>query len=137
MLFQAVYPLVITKHVVACRDFYRDLFGFTVALEGTFLVMLTAPEGPGRLAFMMPEHPTPSPGPEAFSGKGMCFEFQVAEATAEYKRLKALGATITLPLRDEPFGQRRFGLVDPAGILIHVYEQIDPAPGWWKPYLTE
>jgi hypothetical protein len=41
----------------------------------------------------------------------------------------------SLRLRAEPFGQRRFGLFDPAGTWIDVVEQIDPAPGWWDRYV--
>jgi hypothetical protein len=40
-----------------------------------------------------------------------------------------------LSLRNEPFGQRRFGLFDPAGVWIDVVEQIDPAVGWWDMYV--
>ena len=65
----------------------------------------------------------------------MCLEFQVADAAAEYERFVAGGAPIALPLIDEPFGQRRFGLFDPAGVWIDVLEQIDSRPGWWDPYL--
>jgi catechol 2,3-dioxygenase-like lactoylglutathione lyase family enzyme len=43
---------------------------------------------------------------------------------------------IALSLRDEPFGQRRFGLFDPAGVWIDVVEQIEPASGWWNQYLV-
>ena len=45
-------------------------------------------------------------------------------------------ASIAYPLRDEPWGQRRFGLYDPAGTWVDVIEQIDPAPGFWDKYLT-
>lgn len=62
---------------------------------------------------------------------GMCLEFQVADAAAEYARFRDGGAPIELTMRDEPFGQRRFGLFDPAGVWIDVVEQIEPAPGWW------
>jgi hypothetical protein len=44
-------------------------------------------------------------------------------------------ADIALSLRDEPFGQRRFGLFDPAGVWIDVVEQIESAPGWWDRYV--
>ena len=46
------------------------------------------------------------------------------------------GLEVALSLRDEPFGQRRFGLLDPAGIWIDVVEQIEPAAGWWDKYLV-
>jgi uncharacterized glyoxalase superfamily protein PhnB len=86
---------------------------------------------------MHPSHPSAPPGPEPFSGQGMCLEFQVADAGAEHARFQREGAAIALPLRDEPFGQRRFGLFDPAGVWIDVVEQIEPAAGWWDRYLPE
>ncbi len=84
---------------------------------------------------MSPDHPSAPPGPEPFSGKGMCLEFQVADAGAEYERFRQGGAAIGLPLRDGPFGQRRFGLFDPAGVWVDVVEQIEPAAGWWDRYM--
>jgi uncharacterized glyoxalase superfamily protein PhnB len=86
-------------------------------------------------AFMHPDHPSAPPGPEPFSGKGVCLEFQVADARTEYARFQQDGADIALSLRDEPFGQRRFDLFDPAGVWIDVVEQIESAPGWWDRYL--
>jgi hypothetical protein len=32
-------------------------------------------------------------------------------------------------------GQRRFALRDPAGTWLDIVEQIEPAPGFWDPYL--
>ncbi len=107
-----------------------------MAFEASWFVLLTAgAEGKASLAFMHPGHPSAPPGPEPFSGKGMCLEFQVADARAEYERFVREGAPIALALRDEPFGQRRFGLFDPAGVWIDVVEQIEPVAGWWDPYL--
>jgi len=64
----------------------------------------------------------------------MCLEFQVADAASEHDRFVQGGANLVLPLGEEPFGQRRFGLFDPAGVWIDVVEQIDSAPGWWDQY---
>jgi len=33
-------------------------------------------------------------------------------------------------------GQRRFGFTDPAGVWVDIVEQIEPAAGWWEPYLA-
>lgn len=87
-----------------------------------------------HLAFMDPSHPSAPAGPERFSGKGMCLEFQVADAAAEHERFRREGAQVTLELRDEPFGRRRFGVYDPAGTWIDVVEQIEPQAGWWDQY---
>lgn len=137
MQLQDFYPIVVTDQVTACRDFYRRWFGWSVAFESSWFVLL-AGEGTRAvsLAFMRPDHPSAPPGPDPFTGKGMCLEFQVADAAVEHERFVSGGAQIGLDLTDEPFGQRRFGLFDPAGVWIDVVEQIEPQPGWWDPYLS-
>jgi catechol 2,3-dioxygenase-like lactoylglutathione lyase family enzyme len=135
MNLQDFYPIIVTPNLASCRDFYRQWFGLEVIFESTWFVLL----GHGRaatLAFMHPDHPSAPPGPETFSGKGMCLEFQVADVTSEHERFMREGAVIHLSLRDEPFGQRRFGLHDPAGVWIDVVEQIESAAGWWDKYLV-
>jgi catechol 2,3-dioxygenase-like lactoylglutathione lyase family enzyme len=137
MQLQDFYPIVITERMTECRDFYVRWFGFEVAFEASwFLLLASQSSRPASLAFMRPDHPSAPPGPEPYSGHGMCLEFQVGDAAAEHRRMADDGAPITLALTDEPFGQRRFGLFDPAGVWIDVVEQIEPAPGWWDRYLT-
>jgi catechol 2,3-dioxygenase-like lactoylglutathione lyase family enzyme len=136
MQLQDFYPIIVTEHLGACRDFYRRWFELEVVFEASWFVLLgTRGSGRANLAFMHPSHPSSPPGPEAFSGAGMCLEFQVADATSVYAHFRDGGAPIKLTLRDEPFGQRRFGLSDPAGVWIDVVEQIEPTPGWWDRYL--
>lgn len=137
MKLQDFYPIVVTTRMADCRDFYVRWFGLQVVFEASWFVLLSDTEGgKASLAFMHPDHPSAPPGPEPFSGKGMCLEFQVADARSEFERFVAGGAAVELTLRDEPFGQRRFGLFDPAGVWLDVVEQIEPAAGWWDRYLT-
>lgn len=141
MKLRGFYPIIVTPQLTACRDFYQRWFGLDVIFEASWFVLLGdgAAGGDGgawHLAFMSPDHPSAPPGPESFNGKGMCLEFEVADAAREHERFLRDGAEIGLSLRDEPFGQRRFGLFDPAGVWIDVVEQIDPAAGWWDKYLT-
>jgi catechol 2,3-dioxygenase-like lactoylglutathione lyase family enzyme len=137
MNLQTFYPIIVTPHLAKCRDFYRRWFEFEVVFEASWFVLLSpSPDVSAHLAFMHPDHPSAPPGPEAFTGKGMCLEFQVPDANAEHDRFVRDGAVVSLSLRDEPFGQRRFGLFDPAGVWIDVVEQIDPVAGWWDKYLV-
>lgn len=69
-------------------------------------------------------------------GDGSFLTLQVDDATAEYDRLVKAGLPCAMPLTDEPWGQRRFGVVDPAGMWIDIVEQIEPTAGWWAPYLS-
>ena len=136
MRLQSFYPIIVTSLGTECRDFYQRWFGLQVVFEASWFVLLGTGEGAATVAFMAPDHPSAPPGPEPFSGKGMCLEFQVADVRAEYQRFVQGGVALGLSLRDEPFGQRRFGLHDPAGVWIDVVEQIDPEAGWWDRYLV-
>jgi len=130
------YPVIVTDAVSECRAFYARWFGFEAAFEATWFVLLTHPGTPATsIAFMRPDHPSSPPTPGAFGGDGAFLTLQVGDATAEYERVIASGLRCDLPLTDEPWGQRRFGVVDPAGMWVDVVEQIEPKDGWWDPYV--
>jgi catechol 2,3-dioxygenase-like lactoylglutathione lyase family enzyme len=132
MRFLDRYPIFITPKIKECRDFYVKHLGFAVGFESSWIVYLQAEEGGASVAFMTPDHPSAPPGPEVYAGKGMCFELCVEDARAAHAELKARGLPIAYPLTDEPFGQRRFGFFDPAGVWVDVVEQIEPAQGYWE-----
>ena len=128
------YPIIVTDRLRECREFYGDWFGFQVVFEADWIVVLSSPgERAVTVAFMHPRHPSSPPSPGAYRGDGMFITFQVADARREHERLVAAG--LRCDLTDEPWGQRRFGVTDPAGMWVDVVEQIEPAPGWWEPYL--
>ncbi|NJK52004.1 MAG: glyoxalase [Leptolyngbyaceae cyanobacterium SU_3_3] len=136
MKVQAAYPIVVTKQLSACQDFYTRQLGFQVVFEASWFVYMTSGgENPSGIAFMAPDHPSQPPGPEAFNGKGMFLTLQVANAATEFDRLKKAGVSIAYPLKDEPWGQRRFGVFDPSGMWVDIVQQIEPAPGFWDKYI--
>jgi uncharacterized glyoxalase superfamily protein PhnB len=137
MHIKDLYSIIVTDKRVECRDFYVRWFGFRVVFEASWFVYLAATGDHGfGIAFMAPDHPSQPPGPETFNGKGMFITIQVVDAAAEFERLARAGVSIAYPLRDEPWGQRRFALYDPSGTWLDVVEQIDPAPGFWDKFLT-
>jgi catechol 2,3-dioxygenase-like lactoylglutathione lyase family enzyme len=131
------YPVVVTDKLRECRDFYSRWFGFEVVFEATWFVLLTSSvEGNSTsIAFMHPDHPSSPPSPAPHDGNGTFITFQVEDARMEHDRLREAGLALDLSLSDEPWGQRRFAVVDPAGVWVDVVQQIDPAGGWWDPYL--
>jgi catechol 2,3-dioxygenase-like lactoylglutathione lyase family enzyme len=134
MKFVDRYPIIVTPKLRECRDFWIAHLGFEVVFEADWFILLGA-DG-ASLAFMHPDHPSTPPGPEVFSGKGMCFELQVEDATLAYEAFQARGLTADYALAEEPFGQLRFGFFDPAGLWVDVVEQVEPAPGFWDRYMT-
>lgn len=138
MKLESAYPVIVTDRskLSDCRDFYVRWFEFQVVFEATwFLYLQASGESPYGIAFMADDHPSQPPGPETFNGRGMFFTLQVEDSAAEFERLEKAGLPIAYPLRVEPWGQRRFGVFDPSGTWVDVVEQIEPAPGFWEPYL--
>jgi catechol 2,3-dioxygenase-like lactoylglutathione lyase family enzyme len=135
--FQTAYPVVVTDKLRECRDFYCRWFGFSVGFEADWFIWLTTPgDPPVTLAFMHSQHPSSPPSPGAYTGDGVFVTFQVADARGEYERPVTAGLKCDLGLTDEPWGQRRFGVVDPSGMWVDVVEQIEPEGGWWDQYTS-
>lgn len=136
MRLQGFYPIIVTDKVTECRDFYLHWFGMNIVFEASWFVLFGTDDIGETFAIMSPDHPTAPPGPDPFNGRGMCMEFEVEDAQAEYERFVQGGASIVMTLRDEPFGQRRFGLFDPAGVWIDIVQQVEPQAGWWDKYMV-
>lgn len=131
------YPLITVTDMRASRDFYVKHFGMDVIFEADWVTMLGhAARGKIALGLMTPDHPTSPPGPEPFDGKGMIVTIQVRDAAATCAALKQAGVSIFYDLRDEPWGQRRFTLTDPSGVILDVVEQTAPAEGYWEKYMS-
>ena len=135
MHFSDRYPIVVTGKKDEARDFWVKHFGCEVVFDSSWFCLLVAEGNSASIAFMTPDHPSAPPGPESFSGTGLCFEMEVADAKAAYDELIAKGLPVTYPLTDEPFGQRRFGFADPSGLWVDIVEQIAPQEGFWDKYM--
>jgi len=47
---------------------------------------------------------------------------QITASEGELARLRAAGVTITMPLREEPWGERAFQVTDPNGVIIQLLD---------------
>ena len=132
------YTVIITERLAECRHFHRHYFGFEPVFQSSWFVLVSSgSERPVSVAFMHPEHPSSPPDPAAHRGDGSFLTLQVEDAAGEYERIIATGLPCEFPLRDEPWGQRRFAVVDPAGVWVDVVEQTEPEEGWWDPYIAD
>ncbi|MFJ4103130.1 VOC family protein [Amycolatopsis japonica] len=55
---------------------------------------------------------------------GVIVAFTVENLEAEEKRLRDEGVEITLPLREEPWGERLFMVTDPNGVPVELVEWV-------------
>ena len=58
---------------------------------------------------------------------GVIVALIVTDLAAEEQRLRDEGVTITLPLREEEWGERLFQITDPNGVIIELVEWVRPS----------
>lgn len=136
MQLSDLYPIVMTDRLAECRRFWVERLGFEVVFEASW-ILLVGSGGPARrlVAFMTPDHPSIPPGRERFAESGLLLTLETDDVDAEHARLAGLGVEILHGPVDEPWGQRRFLMRDPAGVWVDVVRQIAPAAGFWDRYL--
>lgn len=118
------YPVVITRNLEECRDFYVKHFGFDVVFDADWYVQLKHANGI-ELGFMKPDLSN-QPGflHDAYNGKGIIVTYDVEDARREYERAqKVEGLTIIYPYTEEEWGQKHFILEDPAGMFVDIVQQ--------------
>jgi len=128
MHLESSYPVLLVDDVGAARDYFVRHFGFAPSFDSDWYVSLRHPEPPhGELAFVRFDHAT-VPAAYRTPARGVIVNVEVADAAAAWARLRAAGAAVVLPLRDEPFGQRHGIVAGPGDVLVDVIENIPPAP---------
>ena len=133
MQYLDAYPVVFVRDLPATAAFYTGVLGLETLFESDFFVLLALPgDERGAAGFVSEDHPTTPPaGPAIAPGSSVFLTLQVADAGSALDQLERARVTIEYPLRDEPWGQRRFGVLDPNGLYVDVVEQTEPDPDFW------
>ena len=132
-----IYTVFITNKLDESVKFYESYFGFTKLFESAFFVLLQSQGNQQYLAFMDEQHPTAPPTPARFNGSGSFLTLEVSDAAKLFSEIKKQGLKIDHELKDEAWGQRRFGIVDPNGLWVDVVQQIEPQEDFWPRYLKD
>jgi catechol 2,3-dioxygenase-like lactoylglutathione lyase family enzyme len=115
---------IITEKVLESKEFYVRLFGCDILYEGEGGWFVLLQLGDSELGFMKSDIPSqPSIYRPAFQGHGVWVAVDVEDVDAEYARIKSLGVPLETELRDEPWGDRHFVIVDPNGVGIDVVQR--------------
>jgi catechol 2,3-dioxygenase-like lactoylglutathione lyase family enzyme len=111
--------LITTNKLRETKDFYQRVLQFGITFENDFFMLMHTPNHQAELAFMLPGHPTQQPlFQPLFGGKGVFITIEIPDVDAEYEKIKGLGVPIEISIRNEPWGDRHFAIVDPNGIGI-------------------
>ncbi|WP_408030813.1 VOC family protein [Tenacibaculum xiamenense] len=112
---------IITENFNETKKFYIETLGFGISFENDFYLLLHTPNHEAEVSFLKPNHPSQKPiFQPAFQGKGVYFTLEVEDVDLIYKKFQKKNIKITVPIRDEPWGDRHFAIVDPNGIGIDI-----------------
>jgi predicted enzyme related to lactoylglutathione lyase len=117
-----IVPNVVSEAFGPTRQFYAALFDLEVSIEldGWYLQLAEASNPQLNVGFLQPGSEFTAGRDRSTRPSGLVVTFQVDDVDEAYERARAMGAEIVVDIRDEPYGQRRFVVVDPNGSLLNV-----------------
>lgn len=118
---------IITEKLAETKEFYSKVLDFGVTFENEFYLLMHTPNRQAELSFLLPNHPTQKPIFQTpFAGKGMYLTIEVDNVDEVYKKMNELGVKIEIDIRNEPWGDRHFAIIDPNGIGIDIVTYTKP-----------
>ncbi|MFI9122754.1 VOC family protein [Streptomyces bikiniensis] len=115
--------------VDASREFFCAHLGYEVAMAADGFASLTRGEADAAADIVLLRTGAEVLPPEQRDRQagGLILALTVSGLDAEERRLREAGAPITMPLREEPWGERLFQMTDPNGIVVQLVEWVTPA----------
>lgn len=119
---------IVTEKLAATKSFYTEVLGFGVSFENEFYLLLHTPDRSAEISFLLPNHPSQQPVfQKAFQNQGLYLTIEVDDVDALYASLKKKKIAMEIDIRDEPWGDRHFAILDPNGIGIDMVKYSPPA----------
>ena len=108
--------------VPASSKFLADHFGFAERMAADGFASLHHDQSGQDIVFLRTGLEVLPPDLRHRRAAGVIVAFVVDDLVAEESRLRAEGAPITEPIREEPWGERLFLVTDPNGVVYEVAE---------------
>ncbi|MFJ5139768.1 VOC family protein [Streptomyces sp. NPDC088707] len=116
--------------VDASRDFLCTHLGYAVTTADEGFAALTRGDAAVDVILLREGADILAPEQCAQRAAGLILALTVTDLAAEEARLRAAGAPLTMPLREEPWGERLLQMTDPNGVVVQLVEwtaAADPA----------
>ncbi|WP_225825546.1 VOC family protein [Streptomyces naphthomycinicus] len=108
--------------VDASRDFLCTHLGYRQAMAADGFASLTRDDAAAGIVLLRRGTEVLPPEQRDRQATGLILALTVTGIEAEERRLREAGAPITMPLREEPWGERLFQLTDPNGVVFQLVE---------------
>lgn len=110
------------EDVTTSAAFLQRHFGYTEEMSADGFVSLGHPGGGVNVVYLRRGLEVLPEEQRHRIADGVILAFVVQDIAAEERRLRAEGVTITLPLREEPWGEKLFQVSDPNGVVVELVE---------------
>jgi len=110
--------------VTASSRFFTEHFGFTEQMAAEGFVSLGHETAKVSIVLLQAGIEVLPENLRQQRASGVIVAFTVEDIEAEEKRLRDEGVEITLPLREEPWGERLFMVTDPNGVPVELVEWV-------------
>jgi uncharacterized glyoxalase superfamily protein PhnB len=111
MTIKRVVPDIKSNDFDGSRKFYAEFLGFDVAMDMDFVMTFASPSNPtAQISIIKNEETELQPA----------ISIEVDDVEKTYVRAQELGLKIVYPLSTEPWGVKRFFVIDPNGVVINV-----------------
>jgi len=112
--------------VPASSAFLATHFGFTERMAADGFASLSRDDDAVDVVFLRRGLEVLPAGLRDRHADGVIVAFVVDDLEAEQERLRGEGVAITLPIREEPWGERLLLVTDPNGIVYELVEWVQP-----------
>ncbi|MFF2141726.1 VOC family protein [Kitasatospora sp. NPDC058190] len=112
------------EDVTTSAAFLQRHFGYTEHMSADGFVSLVHPGGGVGVVYLRRGLEVLPEDQRHRIADGVILAFTVEDIAAEEERLRGEGVAITLPLREEPWGEKLFQVTDPNGVAVELVEWV-------------
>jgi uncharacterized glyoxalase superfamily protein PhnB len=113
--------------VAASRSFFTTHLGYEERMAADGFSSLSRPDAAADVVLLRRGMEILPSDQRDERARGLILAFTLDSGIAhEEDRLRAAGVDITMPLREEPWGERLFQITDPNGVVVQFVEWASP-----------
>ena len=113
--------------VAASKNFFTTHLGFTAAAVADGFASLTRDDAAVDIVLLQRGTEILPADQRDRHAAGLILAFTITGLEAQERRLREEGVAITMPLREEPWGERLFQITDPNGVVVQFVEWVAQA----------
>jgi catechol 2,3-dioxygenase-like lactoylglutathione lyase family enzyme len=112
MSIRRIVPDIASDRMDESREFYVGFLGLEMAMNMGWIMTFVSPANPTAQVTVLQRKASSEPHPD--------MTVEVSDVDAVHRRALDRGLEIVYPLTHEPWGVRRFFVVDPNGVVLNV-----------------